>query len=132
MWEFCVCSLFCYTVLSINSSFSLIPLGKRELIAFLIVFLLSCDCKCSVSLPHGLVGWSAVCNCGIFSTLSFKNCAQHQDCGIFWTLCFASPPTRFYTSHIVNRLDFRLKKDGSYITIKSETVLTNIFYAKNS
>ena len=54
----------------------------------LIVFLLSCDCKCSVSLPHGVVGWSAVCDCGIFWTLSFKNCAQHQDCGIFWTLSF--------------------------------------------
>ena len=67
---------------------------------------------------HGLVGWSAVCDCGIFWTLSFKN------------LRTASPPTRFYTSHIVNRLDFRLKKDGSYITFKSETALRNIFYAK--
>ena len=54
----------------------------------LIVFLLSCDCKCSVSLPHGVVGWSAVCDCGIFWTLSFNNCAQHEDCGIFWTLRF--------------------------------------------
>ena len=79
MWEICVCSLFCYTVLSINSSFALIPLGNRELIAFiLIVFLLSCDCKCSVSLPHGVVGLSAVCDCGIFWTLSFKSCAQHR------------------------------------------------------
>ena len=31
----------------------------------------------SVSLPHGVVGWSAVCDCGIFWTLRFKNCAQH-------------------------------------------------------
>ena len=31
----------------------------------LIVFLMSCDCKCSVSLPHGVVGWSAVCDCGM-------------------------------------------------------------------
>ena len=44
----------------------------------LIVFLLSCDCKCSVYLPHGVVGWSAVCDCGIFWTLSFKNFAQHR------------------------------------------------------
>ena len=43
-----------------------------------IAFLLSCDCKCSVSLPHGVVGWSALCDCGIFWTLSFKNCAQHR------------------------------------------------------
>ena len=44
--EFCVCSLFCYTVLSINSSFALIPLGKRELFA---LFLLSSCCHATVS-----------------------------------------------------------------------------------
>ena len=26
----------------------------------------SCGCYCSVALPHGAVGWSAVCECGIF------------------------------------------------------------------
>ena len=31
----------------------------------LIVFLMSCDCWRSVALPHGAVGWSAVCDCGI-------------------------------------------------------------------
>ena len=62
-------------VLGINSSFAIIPLGKRELVA---VYLQSCDCKCSVSFPHGVVGWSAVCDCGIFWTLRFKNCAQHR------------------------------------------------------
>ena len=31
----------------------------------LIVFLMSCDCWCSVALPHGVVGWSAVRDCGI-------------------------------------------------------------------
>ena len=30
----------------------------------------------------------------------------------------------------MNRLDFKLKKGGTYITFKSETALTNIFYAK--
>ena len=30
-----------------------------------IVFWMSCDCICSVALPHGAVGWSAVCDCGI-------------------------------------------------------------------
>ena len=80
VWEFCVCSLFCYTVLSINSSFALIPLGKRERADcfILIVILLSCDCECSVSLPHGVVDWSAENDCGIFWTLSLKNCAQHR------------------------------------------------------
>ena len=30
-----------------------------------IVLRMSCYCKCSVTLPHGAVGWSAVCDCGI-------------------------------------------------------------------
>ena len=25
-----------------------------------------CDCKCSVTLPHGAVDWSAVSDCGAF------------------------------------------------------------------
>ena len=33
-------------------------------IAF-IVFWMSCYCKCSVAQPHGAVGRSAVCDCGI-------------------------------------------------------------------
>ena len=31
----------------------------------LIVFLLSCECMFSVSLPHSAVSWSAVRDCGI-------------------------------------------------------------------
>ena len=31
----------------------------------LIVFLISCDCQCSVAVPRGVVGWSAMCVCGI-------------------------------------------------------------------
>ena len=30
----------------------------------LFVFLVSCDCY--VALPHGVVGWSAVCDCSIY------------------------------------------------------------------
>ena len=30
-----------------------------------IVLRMSCYCKCSMTLPHGAVGWSAVCDCGI-------------------------------------------------------------------
>ena len=61
------CASFFYAVLGINSSFAIIPLGKRELVA---VYL--------QSLPHGVVGWSAVCDYGISWTLRFKNCAQHR------------------------------------------------------
>ena len=31
----------------------------------LIVFQVSCDCQCALPLPNGIVGWSAVCECGI-------------------------------------------------------------------
>ena len=30
-----------------------------------IVFWMSCYCKCPVAIPHGAVGWSAVCDCVI-------------------------------------------------------------------
>ena len=30
-----------------------------------IVFLISCGCYCSLPLPHGAVGRSEVCDCGI-------------------------------------------------------------------
>ena len=38
---------------------------------------MSCDCYCSVALPHGAVSWSAVCDCDISqsNSLAFlKNC----------------------------------------------------------
>ena len=31
----------------------------------IIVLQMYCYYKCSVALPHGAVGWSAVCDCGI-------------------------------------------------------------------
>ena len=31
----------------------------------LTVFLMPCDFKCSVDIPNGAMGWSAVCDCGI-------------------------------------------------------------------
>ena len=37
----------------------------------LLVILMSCDdCKCSVSLARGAMVWSAVCDCGIYSSYS--------------------------------------------------------------
>ena len=31
----------------------------------LIVFLMSCDIKCSIALPHSAMGWSEFCDCSI-------------------------------------------------------------------
>ena len=55
-------SLFWYAFLYVLSSFAIPLTRKRELVALL---LLSFGCKCPVALPHGAVGWSAVCDCGI-------------------------------------------------------------------
>ena len=62
---FCVNPLFCYAVLCVLSSFAITSLGKRELVVFLFVFLMSCGCYHSLLLPRDAVGWSAVCDCGI-------------------------------------------------------------------
>ena len=48
------------------SSFATILMGEKRAVCFaLIVFLMSCDSLCSVALSHGVMGWSAVCDCGI-------------------------------------------------------------------
>ena len=46
---------------------------KRELTVcfILIVFLLSCGCLCFMFLPHHVVGWSLLCNCGIYGHVHF-------------------------------------------------------------
>ena len=31
----------------------------------IIVLQMYCNYKCSVALPHGAVGWSALCDCGV-------------------------------------------------------------------
>ena len=68
-------SLCCAVVVGVFSSFAILLLTKRELVAFFAV----CD-LCSVSLPHGAVYWSVVCDCGIclvlvlwYSSMYFGN-----------------------------------------------------------
>ena len=55
-------SLFCCALLCVLSSFAIILKRKGELVALL---LLSYCCKRCVTLPHGWVGWSGLCDCGI-------------------------------------------------------------------
>ena len=40
---------------------------ERETVGCFTLFvdLVSCGCSCSVAPTHGVVGWSAVCDCGI-------------------------------------------------------------------
>ena len=59
-------SLFCCALLCVLSSFAIILMKKRELVALLkLPFFMSCYYKCSVTHPHGAVCWSAVCDCSI-------------------------------------------------------------------
>ena len=56
---FCNCSMFCCALLCVHSSFAIISMGKRELVA-LFVYMVSHDC--SVSLSHDAMGLSSVCD----------------------------------------------------------------------
>ena len=61
----------CFVVHYLLSSFAIHLLGKK--VSWLLYFnclLRSFDSKCSVCLPRGAVGWSAVCDCDVFSSYS--------------------------------------------------------------
>ena len=60
---FCNCSMFCCVLLYVHSSFAIVLMGKRELVALFVCLLVSRDC--CVALPHDATGLSAVCDCGI-------------------------------------------------------------------
>ena len=51
------CFLFCYAILFGNH----LDGEERTGCFTLIVFLVFCDCYCSVPIPRGAVGWSSVC-----------------------------------------------------------------------
>ena len=56
--------MFCCALLYVHSSFAIILMGKRELVALLsLVFLVSRNC--CVALLRSVMGLSAVCDCGI-------------------------------------------------------------------
>ena len=57
--------MFCCAIFCVLSSFAIILVGKREVVTLLYCLPGDCDCYCSVALPRGAVGLSAVCNCGI-------------------------------------------------------------------
>ena len=68
----CNCSMFCCTLLYVHSSFAVILMGKRELVALLFCTLTYFACfvllessDCCVALPRCSMGLSAVCDCGI-------------------------------------------------------------------
>ena len=63
LWGFCVYSLFCYSVLCVRQVLQSSCWGR--VIWLLCLNCLPCVLFCSVALPRGSVGWSAVFDCGI-------------------------------------------------------------------
>ena len=57
--------MFCYTLLYVHSSFAIILMGKRELVALLSLSSWCLVIDCCVALPRGAMGLSAFCDCGI-------------------------------------------------------------------
>ena len=66
-------SLFCYALLCVHSIIlfynHLEEEEKADCFA-IIVLQMYCYCKCQAALPHGAVGWFAVCDCGISRSYS--------------------------------------------------------------
>ena len=56
---------FCYSVLCAPLVKQHLDGEERSGCFTLTVFLMSCNSQCSVAYPHGAIGWSAVCDCGI-------------------------------------------------------------------
>ena len=85
---FCNCSMFCCALLCVHSSFAIILMGKRELVA-LLFSLVSLDC--CVALPHSAMGLFAVCDCGISYSYCYYFC-NHMlkvcDCGVTYSYCY--------------------------------------------
>ena len=65
-------SLFCYALLFVHYRFAIILKRKRKLAPLLLSpYRCIVTLKCSLALPHGAVGWSAVFDCGISWLYSF-------------------------------------------------------------
>ena len=70
---FCVDICFVWYALLFSMSFLVLQSSNEEEIVgcfAYIVFWMSFYCKSHVALPHGAVGWSAVCDCGTSRSFS--------------------------------------------------------------
>ena len=60
--SYCLCNPFFVVMRSFRWG------GDGRLLCFCCLFdVTTCECYCSLSIPHSAVGWSAVCYCGISS-----------------------------------------------------------------
>ena len=61
-------SLFWYSLFCLHYSCAITLMRKRALVALLLLSF-RCLVKCCVALPHGVVGWSAVCDILTFAVV---------------------------------------------------------------
>ena len=62
---FCNCSMFCCVSFCVHSSFAIISMGKRELVALLGLSSSLVSRDSCVALPYDVTGLSVVCDYGI-------------------------------------------------------------------
>ena len=62
---FCALSWFCLQYFVYFVSCNQLAGEERVIYFTFIVFLMSCDCNCCLSLLYIVIGWSAVCKCDI-------------------------------------------------------------------
>ena len=60
-----LCVGLCFGMHYLSSFCNNLEVAERAGHFAIIVFRMSCYCNCFVALPHGAVGWPAVCDCGI-------------------------------------------------------------------
>ena len=61
----CLVLTSCFSVISKFVVLQSSHWARGDWLLYFTCLLQSCDCWCFVSLPHGAVSWSAVCDCGI-------------------------------------------------------------------
>ena len=59
-------SIFCYALLCAHSRCNHLEEDETAGYFTIIVLQMYCNYKCSLALPHCAVGWSALCDCGIY------------------------------------------------------------------
>ena len=64
MVSFVSCMVCCALICVISSS-AIILMGNSSWLLYFVCLPGVFDCYCSEALPHGAVGWSAVCDCAI-------------------------------------------------------------------
>ena len=84
----------------------------------IIVLQMYCYYKCSVALPHGAVGWSAVCNCGISWSYSLTFCSTKSCKTLLPLLSFIFTETpfciKYWTASIFCNKQAKCNRPGSF------------------